>query len=153
VLSNYLLIAWRHLLKNKLYSTINVAGLVVGLSVYLFGSLLADYENSHDAFFSKSDRIFTVSSVFSSQANVGISALDAVHDAVGPIVESELEEVVAVARTTKREYLLTIDDKDFYQAIIFADPAILTIFDYDFIEGDETALQDRSALTMGHGSA
>ena len=41
MIKNYLLIAWRQIIKNKLYSSINILGLVVGLAVYIFGSLLA----------------------------------------------------------------------------------------------------------------
>ena len=42
---NYLVSAWRNILKNKIYAAINILGLVVGLSVYIFSSLLASYEN------------------------------------------------------------------------------------------------------------
>ena len=42
---NYLLIALRAMTKNKLYAVINVMGLSIGLSVYLFASILAA---SHD---------------------------------------------------------------------------------------------------------
>ena len=46
---NYLTIAWRQIVKNKLYASINVLGLVVGLLVFVFGVLLVGYERSHDA--------------------------------------------------------------------------------------------------------
>ena len=42
---NYLTSAWRNILKNKIYAAINIIGLVVGLSVYVFSSLLATYED------------------------------------------------------------------------------------------------------------
>ena len=59
MLKNYFVIAWRQLLKNKLYAGINVLGLTVGLWVYMFSSLLIDYEQSHDSFYRNADRIFT----------------------------------------------------------------------------------------------
>jgi hypothetical protein len=68
---NYLLTAWRHILKNKLYSAINTLGLVDGLPVYIFGSLLAAYENSLDQFFQNSARIFTVGTITTSAAERG----------------------------------------------------------------------------------
>ncbi|HIG41368.1 MAG TPA: hypothetical protein EYQ14_12635 [Gammaproteobacteria bacterium] len=69
---NYVTVALRRILRNKLYSAINILGLVVGLSVFLFGSLLANYEKIHDIFFENSARIFTVGTLFSPKADIGI---------------------------------------------------------------------------------
>lgn len=82
MLGNYLLIALRHIFKNELYSSINILGLVVGLMVYLFGSMLADYEQTHDAFFKNSDRIYSIGSVFSPTADLGIRSVNSVHTAL-----------------------------------------------------------------------
>ena len=37
-MKNYIVIAFRQMMKNKLYVAINTIGLVVGLAIYLFGS-------------------------------------------------------------------------------------------------------------------
>ena len=76
MVKSYLVIAWRHILKNKLYAAINILGLVVGLAVYIFGSLLVTYERSHDTFYKNSDRIFTAGSIFSATANIGVGETD-----------------------------------------------------------------------------
>lgn len=150
---NYLLTAWRHILKNKLYSAINALGLAVGLTVYFFGSLLADYENSHDEFFKNSSRIYTVGTIFTSTAQVGILSIDSAHTALAPIVRIEVPEISAVARTLKREFLLSVGDNDYFQTLIFADAELLRIFDMTYLEGDASALDDPGGLLLTRSSA
>ena len=148
MIKNYLLIAWRQIIKNKLYSSINILGLVVGLAVYIFGSLLVDYERSHDLFYKNADRIYTAGSVFSATANIGLGETSGIYTALAPIILADVEDVESAARTVRREFLLSIDDDHYYESIRFADPSILTIFDFDYIEGDSRALEDPLGLLM-----
>ena len=60
--SNNLKIALRNLRKNKLFAFINIAGLALGMTVYVLGGLIVKYEKTHDTFFANSDRIYTVGS-------------------------------------------------------------------------------------------
>ena len=48
---NYLKIALRTLVKNRVFAVINVFGLAIGLTVYLFGGIIANYEREHDTMF------------------------------------------------------------------------------------------------------
>lgn len=148
MIKNYFLIAWRQLQKNKLYATINVVGLVVGLVVYLFGSLLVSYERSHDLFFKNADRIYTAGSLFGPTANVGVGETDGIYTAFAPFIDAEIDEVEEIARTVGVEFLLSHEDNHFYQYIRFADPAFLKIFDFEYIEGDASALEDPSGVLL-----
>ncbi len=150
---NYLTIAWRQILKNKLYSAINILGLVVGLGVYIFGSLLVDYERHHDTFFKNYDRIFTAGSLFSATANIGVSETNGIYTALQPFIISDIDEMEEVARTVKSEFLMSIEDDHYYQVIRFADPALLKIFDFDYIEGDARALDDPSGMILTRSAA
>lgn len=153
MLKNYLISAWRNILKNRLYAAINILGLVVGLSVYVFSSLLASYEHSHDLFFKNAQRTFTVGSIFSATADIGVNQTDGVYSALGPFIESEVPEIEAVARTLHREFLVSIDADDYYQGIRFADAALLKIFDLEYIEGDDSALDDPMGLLLTETAA
>ena len=99
MIKNYLLIAWRQIVKNKLYASINILGLVVGLAVYIFGSLLVDYERSHDLFYKNADRIYTAGSLFSPTANIGVSENSGIYTGFAPLILNDVEDVEAVART------------------------------------------------------
>lgn len=148
MLKNYVLIAWRQLVKNKLYASINILGLVVGLGVFLFSTLLVVYERSHDLFFENADRTFTVGSLFSPAANIGVSESDGIYTAFAPLIEAEVADVQAVARTVGREFLLSVDDADYYQDIVFADPSLLQIFDFTYLQGDTRALEDPTGVLL-----
>ena len=62
---NYVKIALRNLRKNKAFAAINISGLAIGLTIYVFGSLLVEYERTHDTFFENVDRIYTIGSIAS----------------------------------------------------------------------------------------
>jgi putative ABC transport system permease protein len=57
---NNVKIAIRNLRKNKLFAFINIAGLALGMTIFLFGTLLVRYEQTHDVFFENSDRTYIV---------------------------------------------------------------------------------------------
>ena len=84
--TNYVKIAIRSIIKNKLYAIINILGLSMGLAVYLFGGLLADYEYSHDVFFENATRVYTIRGDVNADANLGLGQIDGVQSAVAPII-------------------------------------------------------------------
>jgi hypothetical protein len=57
---NYLKITWRNLLRNKLYSCINIAGLAVGMAVALLIVLWIVNEYSYDTFLPNYKQIYQV---------------------------------------------------------------------------------------------
>ena len=145
---NNIKIALRNLRKNKLFATINIVGLALGMSIYIFGGLLVSYEQTHDAFFENSENIYTIGSVSSPDLNIGIDLMNTAYSAIGPIIETELPDVEAVARTITDEYLVTMGADSYYQMIHFADPDLLRIFSMQYIHGDSTALDDPSGLVV-----
>ena len=57
---NNVKVALRNLRKNKLFAAINIFGLAIGLTIYVFGGLIVNYERTHDTFFKNSERIYTI---------------------------------------------------------------------------------------------
>jgi putative ABC transport system permease protein len=150
---NYVKIALRNLRKNKTFAAINISGLAIGLTVYVFGGLIVKYETTHDVFFDRHDRIYTLGATAAPDLNLSFEKLNAVQSAVGPIIDAELSDVVAVARSIANEFLVTMGPDSFYQSIRFADPAILQIFDLEYLHGDSSALEDPSALLISESAA
>ena len=60
MIKNYLKIAWRNLLKNKIFSFINIIGLAAGLACFILISLYIVDELSYDRFNEDADRIYRV---------------------------------------------------------------------------------------------
>ena len=50
---NYFKTAWRNLWKNKIYSSINIAGLAIGMAACIMIMLFVFYERSFDNFHTK----------------------------------------------------------------------------------------------------
>ena len=57
---SYFKIGWRHLLNDKWYSLINIAGLAVGICASIIIYLITSYEFSFDRFHPDGDRIFRI---------------------------------------------------------------------------------------------
>ena len=63
MLTNYLKIAWRNLVRNKVYSAINIIGLAVGLATCLLIVLFVLHELSYDRYHAKADRTFRITTL------------------------------------------------------------------------------------------
>jgi len=153
MLWNNIKISLRNLRKNKVFAVINIAGLAVGMTIYVFGGLLVEYEATHDTFFENSDRIYTVGSYFAPEMNIGIDQINTTWSAIGPIIKTELTDVEAVARTLGSAYLIAMGGDSYYESIRFADPELLQIFDLDYLHGDSSALADPSGVVISETAA
>lgn len=150
---NYIKIAIRSILKNKLYAIINILGLTMGLSIYLFGGLMANYEYTHDTFFENYDRVYNIRGEVNPLAGIGIGQVDNVPSGVAPVMKAELEEVEAIARTIFREFLVSINEDNYYENVRFADAELLDIFDFEFIIGDKSALSNSTGIIISESYA
>ena len=75
MIRNYFKIAFRNLVKNKIYTFINIGGLAVGLSACLVIYLLVSFELSFESFQPDSERIYRITSVFKkSDGSIGVNA-------------------------------------------------------------------------------
>ncbi|HSM32374.1 MAG TPA: FtsX-like permease family protein [Woeseiaceae bacterium] len=150
---NNVKIALRNLRKNKGFAAINITGLAIGLTIYVFGGLIVDYERTHDLFFENAERIYTIGATAAPELNVGIEKFNVVQSAVGPAIEANIPDVEAVARTIVSEYLVAIGSDSFYESIRFADPALLEIFDFDYLHGDRQLLEKPTSLLVTESAA
>lgn len=153
--ANYIKLALRNMAKNRLYAVINIVGLAIGLTVFLLSSILADYERSHDSMFAKRDRIFTAGSVFSADADITVLETDSIYTSITPLIRNELDDIEAIARTVRREFLVSINDgaDSYYKTITFADEDLTRIFDFDYLYGDAKAISDPSAIILSQSLA
>src|SRR4051812_26056039 len=62
MLKNYLRIAWRNVIKHKVYTAINVSGLAVGIAACILLFTVVKYELSYDTFQPNYKRIYHVAS-------------------------------------------------------------------------------------------
>src|SRR5580700_9022253 len=97
MLRNYIKLAFRHLLKKKTFSFINIFGLTVGLtSCVLIGLFIAD-ELSFDTFNRNAARTARVTMEFATSGAVNSAAVSGTR--VGPRFQSVFPAVKAFTRT------------------------------------------------------
>ena len=75
---NNVKIALRNLRKNKTFAAINILGLAIGMTIYVFGGLVVNYERTHDTNFTNYDRTYTIGAVASPKLNVGVNNFNSV---------------------------------------------------------------------------
>ena len=151
---NYIKTAWRNILQNKFYASINVAGLAIGLVVGLFMLLWVQDELSFDKNNTKASRIYKVGIV----GGTGISK-QIFNNIIGPVAtfaKSEIPEVKdAVRIVSLGEAPFKYKDKVFYEPnFAFVDPSYFTVFDFNLIKGDkQRPFPDNNSIVITESTA
>jgi len=136
MITNYFKTAWRNLTKNKFYSTINIAGLAIGLAVGVMILLWVQNELSYDRFHHNANRIYKINS------HLGSGTSAQVWDgAPGPllILSRQLPEVESVVRVNEigEQLVFKYQDKKFNESkLAFVDSSFFSIFDFKLLEGN-----------------
>ncbi|HWB27153.1 MAG TPA: ABC transporter permease [Chitinophagaceae bacterium] len=137
MLKNYIKTAWRNLLKNKLYSFLNLGGLTVGLSVGIIILTWVQNELSFDRFHKNVDNIYRLEIFGGTGASKQLWKQEVAP--IGPLAKQQLPGVIEQARITENTYatLYQYGENVFTgEHAILADPSFFTMFDFPFIEGN-----------------
>lgn len=150
MLKNYLKIAFRNILRNKLYSFLNIAGLAIGMAACVLILLWVSNELSYNNFNKNLDRIFLVAQT-QHYKNMGDFTVSATPTALGPYLKSEYPEVQYATRYTAfmGERPVSRGEKSFNEIVRYADPDFFNIFSFDFLEGSpQNALTDPHSVVV-----
>src|SRR5258708_19819779 len=93
MLKNYFKIAYRNLLKNKVFSVVNIFGLAIGMAACFFIYEYVHFESSYDRFHKNAANIYRVNISFAgSFANN--AAMTTNHPPVGPAINAAFPQAV-----------------------------------------------------------
>lgn len=154
---NYSKVAWRHILKEKFYSAINITGLAVGITCCLFITLYINFELSYDNYNEKLDRTYRVLQAYRSndEANGSKASPEEFQvwgcAPIGEALANEFPEIEHVFRFTSPYELLLSYGSNIFQEnnIVFADSTAFDVFSWDLIYGDkETALDQPNSIIL-----
>ncbi|NVM63382.1 putative permease [Mucilaginibacter sp. SG538B] len=138
MIRNYITIAWRNILKNKVYSAINILGLAAGMAVALMIGLWVVNEYSYDRFLPNYEQLYQVEQHFSTQHD-GEHTQTAVSLPLAEVLRKEIPGVKRVAETDwvgMQWHDLLVGNKKLYLAGGAANPDFLQIFKYTFVKGN-----------------
>jgi len=153
---NFLTLAFRNLMKRKMYSFINIFGLAIGVAVCLVILNYVDFELSYDSYHKNAENIYrTTTTSYRNGELRGTSPLSGY--AQGPALLEDIPEVKTYVRTHPMyggavvSYKKDGNDPQTFKEdnIQFVDSTFLDVFTYTAVQGDlNTALDDPSSIVI-----
>lgn len=134
MIRNNLKIAWRNLLRNKVFSFINITGLAFGLTCCLLLVLYLNHELSYDRFHTKADRIVRV--IMDYKIGDGGAKGNFTSTKVFPEFKRRFPEVEEGVRMSGGERLVKYNEKKLLEKdFLFVDSTFFNVFDFKLLSG------------------
>ncbi len=162
MLRNHWIIAWRNLMRHRLHTAINLAGLGLGMAFCLLAWRFASQEWSFDRFHGKGDRIYRVYMEITLPEMGRVASADMIELAFAPELEALSPLVERTVRLSSGEgsdksdrvVRTTFAGASSDEEILLVDPAFFEVFDFPLLRGDAaTALTERNSVVLGHEMA
>ncbi len=155
MVKNYLKIAFRNLIKYKIYTGINILGLAIAMAACLLIYLFINHENSFDRFHQKADQIYRLTELQSftgiTPQRVALSMFP-----MGPALKEDYPEIVDFTRYWGRsDWFFRQGEKEiFLNKLAVVDSSFFSIFDFELAKGDErTALIEPRSIVLSEETA
>ncbi|MFT3823423.1 MAG: ABC transporter permease [Chitinophagaceae bacterium] len=149
MLKNYFKIAWRRLMKSKLYSFINIIGLTTGITACVLIGLFIMHELSYDKFNKNADRIVRVTMDYGQEGESNKASVNG--SKVGPQFARTFPAVKAFTRVYNSVVVVKQGETVFEEKnFVFADSAFFSMFSFPVLQGDAATLlnaPDKVVLT------
>jgi putative ABC transport system permease protein len=152
---NYFKTAWRNLLKNKIFSAINVLGLAIGIAAFLLIVNYLRFEYSFDDFNTNKDRIYRVPMMITETGGQP-QTFAFTYPAVAPAMKKDFPEVQEVTRFRKTWGVVQHGDQKIIESgmIYYVDPSVFNIFSFEFERGSSaTAFKQLNDAVITHSTA
>lgn len=155
MIRNYLTIALRNILKNKVFSGINIFGLGIGLAACLLIFQFVTFQLSYDTFNEKFERTYRVTNDRFQHGKL-IQHGTIMYPTIGPTMAKDYPEIEEYTRMMPGGNLnIRIEDRNYRgEIVIFADEHMLSVFTYPMIAGDApTALKAPRSMVLTEKAA
>lgn len=159
MLKNYLKIAFRTLIKNKVFSLINVLGLSIGLAASILIFIYVQYERSYDEFHVNNERIYRVALKYNEEGKLILNHAKAPGMAGEHIVE-EFPEVINHTQFINIDgvlgnFFIRYKENSFpLDQAIYANENFFKIFSFELLKGnEETALKEVNSIVLSESAA
>ncbi|GAB3794620.1 ABC transporter permease [Spirosoma humi] len=150
MLRNYLTIAFRTLSRNKLYTTLNVAGLTFGITCFLLIGLYLFDELTFDQQHRQANRIYRAiqhKKTPTEELTIAASSYKVAEESTKRI--GEIENSARIIRIGRANLSNPENKNSFQETITFGSPDLLTLFDFETLEGDpKSALNEPNSIVI-----
>ncbi|TDB62741.1 ABC transporter permease [Arundinibacter roseus] len=157
MITNYLKIAFRNLVKNKTYSLINIVGLAMGMSVSVLILMFVMHEFSFDKFHEKHARIYRILAKIKMgdqdlQMNSFSAKLGPALKEYNPQVENFVRVKDAVDKIVMKNPAR--GEEAFYeQNFLFTDPSFFKLFSFKIKDGSAASLDRPFTMVISERAA
>ncbi len=139
MIKNFITIAYRNFMRNKLFSLINLAGLSFGIACCILIFNFVTHELSYESSHAKADnlyRMLTIGTQGDKTEKLSVTA-----NILGPIMKREYPEVLNFARYIElggfRPVIVQYGDKIFNETkFAMGDSSMLDLFTFQFVNGE-----------------
>jgi putative ABC transport system permease protein len=151
MLKNYFLIGMRNLIRMPLFSSINIIGLVLGITCSSIILVYTWNEFTHDRYHSKVDNLHRIT--LQQKDKDDVSAVTP--GPLSPELKAQFPEIVNTARLGKWSGVFKTNAAQFTEGnVFFADNALLHMFDFPLTQGDiKTVLTQPNHLVLSESMA
>ncbi len=133
MIRNYFKTTFRYLWNNKVFSFINIIGLVTGICVCFFALLYVHFELNHDTYNLQADNIYRV--VTDVKTPTGIS-YESTSAPVGPAMKAAFPEVKDMARVFMDDMILQSNPNNANkEEVAYADSSVFKVFTWPLLRG------------------
>ncbi len=153
---NYLKLAWRNTLHNKVYSALNIAGLAAGMAVALLIGLWVVNQYSYDRFLPGYRQLYQVEMNLTSQHN-GTNTQTSIALPLTEVLRKEIPGIKYVAESDAiglMNHGLLVGDKKLYLGGGATGSDFFKMFQYPFVKGNaNTAFKDINSIVLTESTA
>jgi len=152
MLINYLKSALRNMLRSKIVSIINIAGLSIGLAVCMMIVLFIRDEISFDRFHTKKEQIFRVTARMTSDKETRLVGIT--NQIAGPSFAEDIPEIQTYVRMQSNPFIVRHDNEVNNEEATFVDNNFFSVFTFPLTSGDpEKVLSDLHSIVLSEKTA
>ncbi len=143
---NHFKVILRNFIKNKTFSSINIAGLSIGLTSCLLITLYIQHELSYDNFEKNGDRVARVIMEYSFEGSNAVNKGNFTSVRVAPVFQKTFPEVESAVKMMRTQRIVEYNNKPLNEKrFMYADPTFFDIFSFKLLQGNP-----RTALSAPH---
>jgi len=153
---NYLKVALRSLFNKKLFTLINITGLVIGMVVALLILNYVSFERSYDSMHKNADRIYRVESKFYEGETLTDDWATASFGYASAMKENipGIQDYVRIAINNTEQMVSYEEEKSRESTVVVTEPSFFSIFSFKLVDGDaSTALSSPNKVVISQLAA
>lgn len=151
MLKNYVLIAFRSMVKNKLFIIINVIGMSIAIGCCIVGYFAHEYDSSFDKMHLNGESVYRISS--NREFNNTTEKFGFVPLPLSGVVNQNVKDVEKSTRYFNSWSNFKKEDDLFSSSLAYVDTEFFEMFTYEFIAGNPASISDKTSVFIAEKMA